>query len=148
MKNGDVQIANKLFNTVLTQLGKPEQPTLDTARIAVGSELMRTFRGVGAGSEKEIEEWRRNWDAAKSPAQYEATLKEAGELLGGRAFALNETWKSGTRMSTDFPNIIQPQSRSVLRRLGAKSDFVKLGMPRVTNDAEFNTLPSVVRKKP
>ena len=110
-----------------------------------------------AHSRWEQEAWQKNWEAAKSPAQLQATLKEAGDLLGGRAFALNETWKSGTKLSTDFPGIVQPQSRAVLRRLGAKSDFVNLGAPRITTDAEFEALPSgtefvdpkgVTRKKP
>ena len=141
MKNGNVPLANALFNKILTETGHPQQPSLETAQIAVGAELMRTFRGVGAGSEREQEEWRKNFQASKSPAQFEATIKQAGELLAGRAVAVNENWKTGTKLTTDFPNIIQPPARKVLARLGAKQDFINLGLP-VKPDSGSPVIPA------
>lgn len=129
MKNGQVQVANSLLNRILTGLGKPQQPTLDTAKIAVGSELMRVFRGVGAGSKEEIDRWEKNFDRSLSPDQFEATIKTAVELLAGRAYAVNDTWKAGTGFQEDYAKIITPKSRDTLKKIGAAPEFWELGLP-------------------
>jgi hypothetical protein len=56
MNNKDPKLVNSVVNRVSTALGKPEVNNFETARQAVGEELMRTFRQVGA-SEQEAKAW-------------------------------------------------------------------------------------------
>jgi hypothetical protein len=109
LKNNDVQAANKLVNFLSQQTGNPAVTNFETARQAVGEELMRTFRVVGA-SEHEAQAWMDRFKVAASPQQLRGALSTAGELLGGRIKAVNDQWKRGAQTDKDFPNIIPPEN--------------------------------------
>jgi len=121
MKNKDIPRLNQVINFVKTNTGKEDVNNFETARLAVGDELMRTFRVVGA-SEKESEAWQKRFAAANSPEQLKGAIKTAAELLKGRIDAVNDQWKRGTQLTTDFPEILSPKSRAVMERIqgGAK----------------------------
>ena len=147
MQNGDIPAVNKLVNFIAVQTGDNKVTNTETARQAVGEELMRTFRVVGA-SEHEAQAWMDRFKTASSPQQLQGALKTAGELLGGRIKAVNDNWKRGTQSDKDFPNIIPPENQAVLNRLGVKqsalpsSAAAATGAPvRINSDAEYNALP-------
>jgi hypothetical protein len=124
LQNGDVQKVNQFVNFLAVQTGDPSITNLETARQAVGEELMRTFRVAGA-SEHEAQAWMDKFKTANSPAQLQGSLSTAGTLLTGRIKAVNDNWKRGTQSNNDFPNIIPPENLATLQRLGVK----KVGVP-------------------
>jgi len=117
LNNNDLKKANSLFNTISTETGQPSVNNFNLAKSAVGDELMRTFRQVGA-SETEANAWKSHFDSANSPEQMKGATKVAVELLNSRINALNDTWKRGMNTDKDFPNIVSPRSKSVLKRMG------------------------------
>ena len=122
LKNNDVQAVNAAVNFTANALGRPEVNNYNLAGQAVSDELMRVFRQVNA-SQMEAEEFRKKFGnavAARSPEQMKGALKTASELLRGRLDAVNDQWKRGMNKETDFPNIISPQSRDTLRKLGVE----------------------------
>lgn len=117
LKAGDNQIANKYINYARTTLGHPEVTTANMAITAIGEEMMKSFRQVGA-SEKEAEEWKHNLDVATfSPEQADKATKEAMEILMPRLDTLNENWKTDMGQDQDFAGLFTPNTRSILEDL-------------------------------
>lgn len=132
LKNGDVQLANSLVNRIRTELGKPEINNADLAIQAMGNELMRVFRQVGA-SEAETAAWERKFNAAKgSPAQLKGALKVGAELLQGRIDAVDDQWKRGMDTEQGFPNLLSAKSKAALERINGKP----AASPNAYSDAE------------
>lgn len=113
LKNGDTPLMNKLFNRIATETGHAEVNNFDVARGAVGDELMRVFRQVGA-SERESQDWSDKFAASKSPEQLKGAAKTAATLLGSRIEALNDKFMRGTGKKTGFPNLLSPHSQDVM----------------------------------
>jgi len=124
LQNNDLVVANRAINFLKQQTGDPSVTNFETARQAVGEELMRTFRVVGA-SEHEAQAWMERFKTANSPEQLRGALGTAGSLLAGRIKAVNDYWKRGTQTDKDFPDIIPPDNLATLNRLGVK----KVGVP-------------------
>jgi len=120
LNNKDVKQVNRFVNMVKEQTGNPSVNNFETARDAVGNELMRVFRQVGA-SENETKEWASRFDAAKSPTQIKGAIKTATELLHSRIDALNDQWKRGTGFEQDFPGMISPKAKGVLDKVEGSS---------------------------
>lgn len=118
MENGNVQTVNAVVNRVRTELGKPEVNNAQIAIQAMGNEMMRVFRQVGA-AQHEVEAWESKFNAAKgSPEQMKGALRVGAELVKGRLDSLQDQWKRGMNVETDFPNLVSPKSQDVLSRLG------------------------------
>lgn len=116
LNNGDIPMLNKALNTLATATGDPRVNNFQLASQAVGDELMRVFRQVGA-SEQEARSWRERLDAAASPAQMKGALKMAGELLESRVNALNQQYEKGMGKSSDVLKVVYPKSRETLDRI-------------------------------
>lgn len=117
LKNGDVKILNKVFNKISDETGKPGVNTFDIAKGAVGDELMRVFRGVGA-SEGEAAAWRQRFDASRGPDQMKAAVATAADLLKSRVNALDDQWKRGMGTDKGYPNLLSEKSQKVLASFG------------------------------
>jgi hypothetical protein len=145
MKNKDTRLVNLALNHLATQTGRSDVTNFETARQAVSDELMRTFRQVGA-SETEVKDWQSRFNSSGSPEQLQGAIKTAGKLLQGRIGALNDQWKRGTQLTTDFPDIVSPQNQKVMEKIGAP--FKKpgaaagAGLAKVASDADYEALPS------
>jgi len=87
----------------------------ETLKEGVATELMRTWRQVGAGSEKEIEDWKSTISAAKSPQELQGAFKTVGGMLESKLNALDNQYKQG--MGTDRVSAITPDSRAKLDAL-------------------------------
>jgi hypothetical protein len=125
-KNGNLQTANAVVNRMRTEFGKPEINNSEIAIQAMGNELMRVFRQVGA-SEHETKDWQAKFNAAKgSPEQLKGALKVGGELLKGRLEAMQDQWDRGMgneqRAANGLPKIEFPllseKSKAALSKLG------------------------------
>jgi hypothetical protein len=114
--NHDTTAINRLVNTVSNQLGDPSINNVEIATTALGDELMRVFRQVGA-SEVEAKQWQAKFGPNLSPAQQQGALATATDLLASRIEALNDQYKRGTKSKTGFPDMLSPKSRTVLDML-------------------------------
>ncbi len=121
---------NGVYNK-LTPGGTDRGVTLnnfETLKEGVATELMRTWRQVGAGSEKEIEDWKETITSAKSPQELKGAFKTVGGMLESKLGALDTQYKQG--MGTEAVSAISPESRKRLDALqgigaekaGAKAD--------------------------
>lgn len=117
LKTKDLQRINQLVNFVRNETGRPEVNNQALAAQAVGEELMRSFRGVGA-SEKEAAAWQSRFSAANSPEKMRGATKIATELLKSRIDSVNDTWRRGMGTEEGFPDLMSPKSLKVAKRLG------------------------------
>lgn len=124
LAQNNIPALNAVVNTVRTQLGKPEVNNYGIASDAIGHELMRVFRQVGA-TQHESEAWEAKFKAANSPAQRNEAIKVAVELLDSRIQALDDQWKRGMGTEKGFPNLLSPKSKAVLDKVGGKAESVQ-----------------------
>lgn len=117
LKNNDIQGANKVLNSVLSQFGKPQQNNYELAQQAVAEELMRVFRQVGA-SEREATAWGQKFSSANSPEKIHDAARNAVELLKSRVDALNEPWKR--EFHNDFP-MLTDKSKGIVEGLETRA---------------------------
>jgi hypothetical protein len=128
LKNGNLQTANAVVNRIRTEFGKPEINNTEIAIQAMGNELMRVFRQVGA-AQHEVESWEKKFNAAKgSPEQLNGALKVAGELLKGRLEAVNDQWKRGMGTENDYP-VLSDKSKAALAKIGVVGAGIPLSSP-------------------
>lgn len=117
LNNHDVQAANTFVNTLKTETGDPSVVDFNTARLAVGNELMTLFRTTGA-NEEEAKAWQKIFNSSSSPSQLRGSMQTAGHLLMSRISSLNNQWKRGMETSSNFPGLLDPEAISVLKTLG------------------------------
>jgi hypothetical protein len=122
---------NSIYNT-LTPGGSKRGVAInnfETLKEGVANELMRTWRQVGAGSEKEIEDWKATIGAAKSPQELQGAFKTVGGMLESKLDALDSQYKQG--MGTDRVSAITPESRKKLDALqGLEGAKTTVGAPK------------------
>ena len=121
LKNGDVKGINSVINDLANQFGVPAKNSFELTQIAVGDELMKTFRGSGA-SESEAEAWRKKFDSANSPESLKDAVRQGVELLSGRISEVNEQWKRGMGTPDGYPDLISKPAQKVIKKLGLKID--------------------------
>lgn len=119
MENKDIKLQNVILNKLATETGDPRVNNFDLATQAVGDELMRTFRQVGA-SEKEAQAFQEKFMSAGSPKQIRGALETGAHLLHGRIKAVNSSWKRGFLTDEDYPNLLDEEPRRVLEGFGIK----------------------------
>lgn len=115
--NKDVRVLNAVINRIATETGNPNVNNYEVAVDAVGHELMRVFRQVGA-SEGETKAWEEKFKSSNSPAQMRGAIKTAAELLQSRIDALNDEYDRAMGTHGGFPNMLSPKSAKVIKRLG------------------------------
>lgn len=121
LNNGDVKRVNELANLLSTEIeGHPEVNNFQTATQAVGDELGRTFRVVGA-SETENAAWQSRFSPGASPDIIRGGAKTAGKLLLGRLSQVNDQWKRGMGTDKNFPNLIGATGLQVMKELDLKN---------------------------
>lgn len=121
LDNGRSQDVNRITNAIANRFGDPKMNNFGIAASAVGSEMMRVFRQVGA-SEKEQKDWESKFSNIQSPAQIKDALKTGSKLLESRIEAVDDQWKRGMDSKDGYPQLLSPKSQSVLNKLGVKID--------------------------
>lgn len=111
------KVANRIRYTYLDESGDKRTVTFQQTRDAVANELMKVFRGTG-GSMTEVEEWKKNIDAAQSPDQLHASIQTAADLLGSRLDALNSKYRQGMGSSSDVFELLTPHAKQIFERYG------------------------------
>lgn len=145
---------NAPINWVEEKLGDPRQGQFLQTAQAVGSELRRVFAGAGGGSLAELNKWESSIPLNASEAQQKAYIQNGMDLLRGGIQALNTQYQSGMGLNKDVTDLLDPKAREIYNKLSeGKNPNVKkttsqkqadiLSQPKkVTNDAEYNLLPS------
>ena len=114
LNNGDITPVNYITTLAKSLFGQNAPTDAALASQAVGEELMRVFRQVGA-SEREAADWEAKMKAGiKSPQQMVGAITTASELLNGRIKALNNKWNNGMEVKTGYPNMLSDEARAVL----------------------------------
>lgn len=151
LKNGDVQSVNNIVNAVSKQFGDPRITNLELASQAVGEELMRVFRQVGA-SEREAQAWEEKFKASKSPEQMIGAIQTGTKLLSGRINAVNNRWNNGMDVKTGYPNILSDEAKQTMEKYGVSvgnssepsQNSSRFNSPekakKISGDDEFNKL--------
>jgi hypothetical protein len=100
-------------------LGHPEATNAELAAHAVSSELMRTFRGIGA-SDTGTQAFESKLVVSKmSPDQINGALSIGVDLLKGRMDALQHQFEQGMNSDKFSANLLSPKAQAVLQRLGS-----------------------------
>ena len=119
MGNKDIPRLNQFINMVKQETGNPDINNFDTAKQAVGEELMRAFRQVNA-SEREARDWEDKFRAIKSPEQIKGAIRTAAKLLDGRLKEMNNIWDTSMGTKGGYPNIVSEEAQKAIGRFLAK----------------------------
>jgi hypothetical protein len=138
LDTGNSQHINQAVNAIANALGKPEVNNQRIAAQAVGDELMRTFRQVGA-SESEANAWQAKFADANSKEKMKGATRTAAELLNSRINALDDQRKRGMGTEEGYPNLLSPHSKQVMSKFGMGQ---KEQIKSVASDEDYDALPS------
>jgi hypothetical protein len=137
LKNGKQQTVNAIVNRIRTEFNNPAINDAQLAIQAMGNELMRVFRQVGA-SEQETKAWESRFNAAKGdPAYLRSALKVGAELLQGRIDAVDDQWKRSMGTEEGYPNLLSAKSKTALERINGTG---------IATTAQPGATPSRIRK--
>lgn len=95
--------------------GKDALASYKTAQEAVAGEMASVFKASGA-TQKEIDEWKKNFNSNYDKGQLQGSLKEAGQLIGGRLNTLSSTYRD-VMGGMDYP-VLNNDSRQILKGFG------------------------------
>ena len=121
LKNGDIQLFNRISQRWAQETGKPAPTNFDMAKGIVGTELVKALGVAGAGTEAERAELGQRISRASSPDQIVGTIDSVVRpLLGGQLRGLRQQFVSSTRRSEEeFNKKLQP---GTLKFLDTKGD--------------------------
>lgn len=108
---------NALRNKIATSFGGAGATNFNTEASAVGSELAKVYKGTGAPSEGEIENWQSSINPNMSNAQIEGSIQAAINLMAGKLSTLSQNYSSVMGKQGDF-QILTPTSIRTLEALG------------------------------
>lgn len=117
LSNKGNQLWNLAGNKIQEVSGNPAQTKFLTERDALASEMAKVFKGTGAATNQEIEEWRKNLSPNLSPEQMKANATAMIDLMGSRLDALKDKYENGMGEPMRTP-ILSPKSMAILRKNG------------------------------
>lgn len=126
LKNGDVQVVNKIANEVAAQLGVPAPTNFNAVRQIVSQEVHKGVAGVG-GSAGEREDLAQQASLASSPEQLIGVIKSVEKLMAGQAAGLGRQYENATGLD-NFDDLLSPKARDLLGAQGG-GDTVPAGAP-------------------
>lgn len=122
----ELKIANASANAFRRQgfgdashLGK-----FETAGNGVSQELATAFKGTGAGTQTETNEWRKNLNADNPASMQRSSLDEALSMLAGRMDAMQDTVQKGMGTTSTVP-LLSPRSIATLHRIPGGDDILQ-----------------------
>lgn len=132
MKNSHMPLFNWAINELRSAMGDPRVVNFNTAKQAVQDELERTFRGA-AGSERDIEEWAKNFSPNASPAQMKGAWNIATKLLDSRINSLGEQYSRGMGMNRSGLSLLGPHAQQAYHQIRGENppaaNFGEMGEP-------------------
>jgi hypothetical protein len=95
LKNGDIQLFNRIGNSFSTQTGSPELTDFNATKQIVADEILKAVLG-GPGGVRDREIAAKSLDGVNSPEQLLGVINQYKELLGGQLGGLKTQYKSVT----------------------------------------------------
>ncbi len=133
--NGNISMMNTVANTYGLATGSTPQAVFNTIRQGLSDEMMKTYRGGGAPSEKEAAEFQKLMDPSMSPQQLKASVGTFAEMLQSKVEANERQYSQGVgkTLATDKP-LFAPDKQAILDRLQDKGQDAE-DAPRVPQAA-------------
>jgi len=120
MNNFSSPDLNRLVNGFEeNRLGDPRYNNFRTTVQAFATELAKVFKGTGAPSLSEIDDWKKSADTAMSPEQLKGFVDTAAELLQSRIDAVGDAYTRGMGKSADPMTFLNPKARQAFEVIRA-----------------------------
>lgn len=123
LNNGNYPMYNGIANYISQAKGDPRVTSFETAKQAVADELTRSFRGSG-GNVADIVGWEKQLNAANSPDQLHAAVKQAVDLLASRINAVGEQYKKGLGTTASPLELLTPSARKTLVNIPGGNELI------------------------
>lgn len=137
LDNGNYPGGNVVSNWIATQRGDPRVKDFQTIRAAAANDAARLLRGTGAMAEKDIEEWRNNFNEAGSPAQLQTTIASlADDLIGARVSSIQHSYRMNMRKEP--PEMVSKEAQAAsaaIKERAQKANEAYSGKPAATAPA-------------
>jgi hypothetical protein len=101
LRNGDVQLFNRIANSYATATGEPAPTNFNTVKAAVAGELAKTFKGSGA-TDQEIGQINSTINTAESPEQIQGAIGYYTNLMDSKLDSLKGQYESGKEGKPNF----------------------------------------------
>lgn len=112
--NGDVQLFNKIGQTVAEQTGKTAPTNFDAAKAIVGDEIIKAIVG-GGGALADRENAQNQISRAKSPQQLLGVIQTYKTLMAGQLSGLSRQYQNATGRN-DFDQLLAPETKAELEK--------------------------------
>jgi hypothetical protein len=107
LKNGNVQLANRIGNEFATQTGSAAPLNFQLLKTALAAEIAKTTTG-GVATVEETNEISKALNAANSPDQLIGVTDEAQKLMGSKRQMLQQQYQGGMSGQPNFGNPMAP----------------------------------------
>lgn len=112
LKNGNIQLVNKIGNAFGTATGNPAVTNLDTAKQVIGAEVVKAIVGAGGGV-GDRDKAQAAFASANSPAQLAGAINTYKSLLGGQLGGLRQQYETTTGRK-DFDKFLSASTQTQL----------------------------------
>jgi hypothetical protein len=116
LNNTSIPIYNRVANFAARETGDPRINQFEITRKAVVDELTRVYRGTG-GSEKDIQTWTQQINAASSPEQLHGAIAQVSGLLESKIQALTDQYQKGMGTTAQGLQLLTPHARDALDKM-------------------------------
>lgn len=120
LENKDVPGQNVAINYFKTSLGHPEVTNFNTAKQAVGAEIVKAIEG-GPGALADRQEAMHLLDASQSPEQLRTNIKVIKDLIKARLETTKYQYQLATKRS-DFDKLLPPAVQRSFGEVKAKAE--------------------------
>lgn len=117
---------NAPVNALQSAFGDPRQKDFAVKQEAVSNELAKVFRTSGM-SQGEISRWQATLSQNQSPAQQQAVVKGALDLMQSRINALGDTYNKGMGTTGDGLQLLSPKSQQTFQKLLGNTGTITAG---------------------
>lgn len=136
-----LNIDNYARASYLAMQKDPRYQAFATDRDALSTELAAAFQGSGQSALADREHWKSILSAANSPEAFDATIKEAVGLLGGRVDASNAQFKQAVGANAEFYDLMSPEARKVYQKFAPDAPMTDEGTKTLSTETKAGKLP-------
>jgi hypothetical protein len=124
LNNNQFSPWNAVTNYVGSQTDDPRISNFNRTNQAVSTELAKLYKGTGALSEKEIEDWKATNSINAGPQTLASMAPKTIELLDGRMDALQQKWRATMGPKAGPAPLLSPDAQAIYDRLsGGKGRY-------------------------
>lgn len=127
LNNNDVNVLNRIANTLGVQVGKDNVTTFKTIVHRVGPEIAKAYLGAG-GSAGERGADEKDFDPSLGPQQLKSNVSMTAKLLRSKISALENQWNQNAPAGQDFESrFIMPEAKQQLDKWAPQGGGGKQG---------------------